>query len=225
MISDSSSMLTEKRSIACRSGPISSTISTKSPPIGAGPTARSTSLSRRMNMRLERADDGARAPTRRACRPPGAPSADSPRARAGGAGCPSSARRPWRRCCRARWRTSASGHHAVGAGLQHQRRGVRGGEPVLQPVQAEVGDRRHVDQHFRDHHEQDREHEQLAGQARCARARRRAVGVASPWRCRPSSSSCPTSAEPPQKAQDAPHPGARQTRREEADRGAFADLR
>ena len=50
MISDSSSTLTEKRSIAFRSGPISSTISTKSPPIGAGPTARSTSLSRLMKI-------------------------------------------------------------------------------------------------------------------------------------------------------------------------------
>ena len=50
MISDSSSTLTEKRSIAWRSGPISMTISTKSPPIGAGPTARSTSVSLLRNM-------------------------------------------------------------------------------------------------------------------------------------------------------------------------------
>ena len=49
IIRESSSTLTEKRSIAWRSGPISITISTKSPPIGAGPTARSTSESRLMN--------------------------------------------------------------------------------------------------------------------------------------------------------------------------------
>ena len=38
-------MLREKRNIAWRSGPSSITISTKSPPFGAGPTTRMMSLS------------------------------------------------------------------------------------------------------------------------------------------------------------------------------------
>ena len=45
MTSDSSRMLNEKRSMAWRSGASSITISRKSPPIGAGPTTRITSLS------------------------------------------------------------------------------------------------------------------------------------------------------------------------------------
>ena len=53
--------------------------------------------------------------------------------------------------------------HAVRRGLEHQRRGVSGGEAVVEPVQAEVGDRGDIDQHFRDHHEQQREDEELAG--------------------------------------------------------------
>jgi hypothetical protein len=54
-------------------------------------------------------------------------------------------------------------HHAVGGGLEHQRRGIGGGQAVVEPVQAKVGDRRHIDQHLRDHHEQQREDEELAG--------------------------------------------------------------
>ena len=69
-------------------------------------------------------------------------------------------------------------HHAARRGVEHQRGGMGGGQPVVQPVEAEIRDRRHVDQHFRDHHEQDREHEQLAGQAeaqsRACRRRRAA---------------------------------------------------
>ena len=49
--------------------------------------------------------------------------------------------------------------------LQHQRGGVGVGELVAEPVQSVVRDRRHIDQHFRDHHEQDREDEELVGQA------------------------------------------------------------
>ena len=49
--------------------------------------------------------------------------------------------------------------------LQHQRGGVGVGELVPEPIQSVVRDRRHIDQHFRDHHEQDREHEELVGQA------------------------------------------------------------
>ena len=75
----------------------------------------------------------------------------------------------------------ALGHHAARRRIEHQRRGVGGGEPVVQPVEPEIGDRRHIDQHFRDHHEQDREDEELAGQPeRSARrpARPAAVRVA-----------------------------------------------
>ena len=49
--------------------------------------------------------------------------------------------------------------------LQHQRGGIGGVQPVPEPVQPEIGDRRHIDQHFRDHHEQDRKDQELAGQA------------------------------------------------------------
>ena len=45
MTSDSSMMLIENRRMAWRSGASSSTISRKSPPIGAGPTTRMTSWS------------------------------------------------------------------------------------------------------------------------------------------------------------------------------------
>ena len=65
------------------------------------------------------------------------------------------------RICRA----SVSGTLPLGRGVEHQRGGVGGGQPVVEPVEAEVGDRRHIDQHFGEHHEQDREHEELAGQA------------------------------------------------------------
>ncbi len=50
--------------------------------------------------------------------------------------------------------------------LQHQRGGVSVGELVAQPVQPEIRDRRHIDEHFRDHHEQNREHQELVGQAK-----------------------------------------------------------
>ncbi len=45
-------------------------------------------------------------------------------------------------------------HHAARRRVEHQRRGVRGGQAVVEPGQAEIRDRRHVDQHFRQHHEQ-----------------------------------------------------------------------
>ena len=50
--------------------------------------------------------------------------------------------------------------------LQHQRGGVGVAELIPEPIQSVVRDRRHVDQHFRDHHEQDREDEELVGQAK-----------------------------------------------------------
>ena len=53
-------------------------------------------------------------------------------------------------------------HHAARRRVQHERRRIGGGQPVVQPVGAEIGDRRDIDQHFGDHHEQDRENEKLA---------------------------------------------------------------
>ena len=63
------------------------------------------------------------------------------------------------------------GHHAVGRGLKHQSRGIGGGEPVVEPVQPKIGDRGNIDQHLGHHHEQDGEHEELAGQAQSGRPR------------------------------------------------------
>ena len=60
--------------------------------------------------------------------------------------------------------------------LQNERGGVGGVEPVLEPVQPEIGDRRHIDQHFRDHHEQNREDQELAGQAKPRRSSRDSSG-------------------------------------------------
>src|SRR5262249_41849667 len=54
---------------------------------------------------------------------------------------------------------------------EHERGGVRGGKAVAQPVQATVGDRRHIDQHLRQHHEQDREDEELAREPEARRPR------------------------------------------------------
>ena len=55
--------------------------------------------------------------------------------------------------------------HPARRGVEHQRRGIGVGEPVAEPVQAVVGDRRNIDQHLRDHHEQQRENEKLARQS------------------------------------------------------------
>ena len=60
-------------------------------------------------------------------------------------------------------------HHARRRGIQHQRRGIRRRQPVVQPVHPEIRDRGHVDQHFRDHHQRNGEQQQLAGQAEPAR--------------------------------------------------------
>ena len=208
MISDSSRMLPEKRSIASRSGPSSITISTKSPPLGAGPTTRITSSSRLRRscrtrrrwrdrrhvahvdvvMRHRRHVGQREQPALVAHLHRHGPGADAVEHAAG----------------------QRVGHHAARRRVQHQRRGVRGGEPVVEPVQPEVRDRRHIDQHFRDHHEQDREHEEPARQPRCAPAfaARRAAW---PWllRLRRSLDRSPVSAEAPQQAQNAPHPGTR----------------
>ena len=60
-------------------------------------------------------------------------------------------------------------NHARGRGIEHQRRGIRRRQPVVQPVHPEIGDRGHVDQHFRDHHQRNGQQQQLAGQAEPAR--------------------------------------------------------
>jgi len=61
------------------------------------------------------------------------------------------------------------GDDAVRRGVEHERRGVSGGQPVLQPYDAEIGDRRHIDQHFRDHHEENRENEEFSRKAKARR--------------------------------------------------------
>ena len=176
----------------------------------------------------KRIDDRVAARRHRAGRRRDGPPAACRDRRAGGAACPIFMATALAPMLSRIWRASALRHHAARRGVEHQRGGVRGREPVVQPVEPEVRDRRHIDQHFRDHHEQDREHQQLARQAEARRARaarsvRLSAGFgpscAMPCRHQPSSS------EPAQKADDAPHPGTRQTRREVADRRAFADLR
>ena len=59
--------------------------------------------------------------------------------------------------------------HARGCGIQHQRRGVGRRQPVVQPVDPEIGDRGHVDQQSGDHDQRDGQQQQLAGQAEPAR--------------------------------------------------------
>ena len=59
--------------------------------------------------------------------------------------------------------------HARRGGIQHQRRGIRRRQPVVQPVHPEIGDRGHVDQHSRDHDQRNGQQQQLAGQAEPAR--------------------------------------------------------
>ena len=66
------------------------------------------------------------------------------------------------------------GDHAARRGVEDEGRGIGGAQAVVEPVQAEIGDRRDIDQHLGQHHEQDREDEELARQAkpRPGRARR-----------------------------------------------------
>ncbi len=56
-------------------------------------------------------------------------------------------------------------HLAARQRLGGKRRQPRRRQPVVQPVDAVVGDRRHEDQHFRQHHERRRQHQQLERQA------------------------------------------------------------
>ena len=65
------------------------------------------------------------------------------------------------------------GHHAAGPGLGGQRGELGAGQAVGQPGDAEVGDRGHEDQHLRQHDEDDRQQQQLGGQAEPAPLRRR----------------------------------------------------
>ena len=57
-------------------------------------------------------------------------------------------------------------HHAERRGIQHQGGGVGRRQPVVQPVDPEIGDRGHVDQQSRDHDQGNGQQQQLAGQAK-----------------------------------------------------------
>jgi hypothetical protein len=59
-------------------------------------------------------------------------------------------------------------HHAGRRRIEHQRRRVRRGQPIIETIDPEIRDRGHVDQHFRDHHQRNRKQQQLAGQAKPA---------------------------------------------------------
>ena len=48
-------------------------------------------------------------------------------------------------------------HHPLGRGVDHQRGGVRRRQPVVEPVQPEIRDPRHIDENFRHHDESDGE--------------------------------------------------------------------
>ena len=79
----------------------------------------------------------------------------------------------------ARSRASRSSEQLLGRrGVEHESGDLRRGEPVVQPVAAEIGDRGHVDQHLRHHHEQDGEQEEARRQAEGA-------GTAAPRGSRP----------------------------------------
>ena len=54
------------------------------------------------------------------------------------------------------WRATVSATMPPGAVSKHERRGIGGGEPVMEPVQAEIGHRGNIDQHLGHHHEQER---------------------------------------------------------------------
>jgi hypothetical protein len=47
-------------------------------------------------------------------------------------------------------------HHAGGGRIQHQRGRVGRRQPIVQPVGPEIGKRRHIDQHFRNHDQRNR---------------------------------------------------------------------
>ena len=158
----------EKRYIACRSGASSITTSMNCPPPGAGPTTRIAwlpvssmvskdltiadhTVSVRMSMSWSIASGRSALASRRRC-------------------CPiliATARAPTLlRICRA----SESGTMPERRRIQHQRRGAGRRDAVVEPVHAEIGDRRHVDHQAGDHDQRNGEQQQLAGQAEPARA-------------------------------------------------------
>ena len=57
-------------------------------------------------------------------------------------------------------------HHARRRGIQHERRGIRRRQTIIQPVHSEIGDRRHVDENFGDQDKRDRQQQQFSGQAK-----------------------------------------------------------
>ena len=61
------------------------------------------------------------------------------------------------------------GHHAVRGCFEHERCGIGAGQAVFQPVDTEIGDRRDIDQHLPEHHEQDREDEEFARKSKARR--------------------------------------------------------
>ncbi len=63
-------------------------------------------------------------------------------------------------------------NHAQGRRVEHQRRGVRRRQPVVQPIDPEIRNRRHVNQNSRDHDQGNGEQQQFAGQAKPARRQR-----------------------------------------------------
>lgn len=70
------------------------------------------------------------------------------------------------------------GNHAERRRVEHESCGVGCGDTVVQAVDPEIRDRRHVEQAGRDHHQGNGQHQQLAGQAepaRLTRPRRRPV--------------------------------------------------
>src|ERR1700682_2308306 len=137
MTTDRSRMLPENRSMAARSGCSSSTISTKSPPIGAGPTTRMRSFSRHSRVLNASTMAGKAAMARMS----------KSWSTGGSLSEPASSRRVWPVFLAAdaveELLGEAGGHHAAGGGLQHQGGGVGGRQAVLEPAQAEIGDRRH----------------------------------------------------------------------------------
>ena len=161
-------MFQEKRSIAFCNGALSMTISMNSPPRGAC-SDHAQNVIFVIGQGLECVDD------RRACHDTSRMSNSRctcggtiRKWRAGAAATPvfmATARAPMLDENLAR---QAFRHHAARRGVEHERRGMRGMQLVVQPVETEIGDRRHIDQHFRQHHEQDREQQQLAGQSESA---------------------------------------------------------
>ena len=159
----------EARTSSARSGPSSITISMNSAPGGALPHDAHDIAVGAEQQRLQRRPDGARRVSTRAGRP------------RDGSACGMSLTRK-QLALVAHFDRDHLGadavenllHHlgrqvdlvALGClRVEHERNGARDREPVGEPVQPEIRDRRHIDQHFRDHHEQDREQQKLAREA------------------------------------------------------------